>query len=350
MNSLLAAGAAGVQVRLHSPQGDWTETAGVSQLGGIEPVPADGLFRIGSVTKTFVSTVVLQLVAEGKVGLDDPVSRYLPQFGLDEQITVRMILDHTSGVRSYGGQPGPNEESSASMLGTDTMQTYHPDDLVRFAVGLPLWFTPGTQWNYSNTNYILAGLLIEQLTGTPYAQQVDERIARPLGLTNTRLPGTTADIPGPHAHGYRSAKLVGFPVPVDVTVLNPSWAWAAGEILSTTADLDRYIAALMDGRLLPPALLTQMSTFHAMPSRFGLDRGYGLGLTHIATTSGCSGTGGSGDIPGYHTDVYSSADGSRRVQVSVSQGTVDADDAAKYTQYMTAAYHVTTLALCGSAR
>lgn len=349
MDELVAAGAAGVQVRVRGPQGDWVGTAGTARLVSAEPVPVDGTFRIGSVTKAFVATVVLQLVAEGAVGLDDPVSRYLPRFGLDDRITVRMILGHTSGLAGFGGEPGPNGEPAPSALGSDTARTYRPDDLVRFATDLPSWFEPGAGWHYSNTNYLLAGLLIERITGTPYAHQVESRILAPLGLASTRLPGSSPDIPGPHAHGYQSARLLGIPVPVDVTGLNPSWAWAAGEILSTTADLDRFLTALTGGELLPLAQAAQMRDFRSTGARFGVERAYGLGLTRLSDTTGCVAIGHSGDIPGYHTGAYSSPDGNRRVVVSVNQGTVDAGDPAAFTRYMTAAYATVLAGLCGSA-
>lgn len=348
MDALVAAGAAGVQVRVHDEQGDWVGTAGAARLGSADPVPVDGRFRIGSITKTFVAVVVLQLVAEGRVGLDDPVERYLPRFGLDNRITVRMILDHTSGLPSYGGQPGPNGESSPSMLGTDALHTYPPDDMVRFATEQPLWFPPGTNWNYSNTNYILAGLLIEEITETPYAQQVYDRLVGPLGLSGTLLPGTSPEIPGPHTTGYRMAKLLGVPLPIDVTSLNPSWAGAAGEIISTTADLDRFITELAGGRLVPPALLAQMTAFRPTGERFGVHRGYGLGLVELSTTSDCVGIGNSGDLPGFHADMYSTVDGTRRVEVSVNHGVVDNDDPAAFSNYMSAAYRVATLGLCGA--
>ncbi|MEV6279306.1 serine hydrolase domain-containing protein [Nocardia sp. NPDC051832] len=348
LHELVAAGAAGVQVRVHDNEGNRVLTAGTARLGTFDPVPADARFRIGSITKTFVATVVLQLVAEARLRLDDPVDQYLPQFGLDRRITVRTILDHTSGLRNAGGQPGPRGESAPSMFGTDPMQTYQPEDMVRFAAGQPLWFEPGTDWYYSNTNYILAGLLIETVTGTPYSRQLQQRIIEPLGLSSTSLPGISPEIPGPHTTGYRTAKFLGIPLPIDVTALNPSFAGAAGEIISTTADLDAFSTALWSGELLPPALLAQMRTVRPIAARFGVERGYGLGLMEL-TAGGCAGIGNSGDIPGFHSEMYSTADGSRRVAVSVNQGMVDNDDPVAFSRYMSAAYRVALVGLCGGA-
>ncbi|MGN2637149.1 serine hydrolase domain-containing protein [Nocardia takedensis] len=346
MDAVVAAGASGVQVRVRGPWGEWVGTAGSARWASAEPVPTDGVFRAGSVTKTFVATVLLQLVAEGRVGPDDSVVGYLPRFDLDERVTVGMILGHTSGLRGYAGEAGPDGQPSPSALTLDPGRTYRPEDLVRFALAQPAWFEPGARWHYSNTNYLLAGLLIEQITGTPYARQVEERILRPLGLADTSLPGTSPEIPPPHAHGYLGVSALGVPIPVDVTALNPSMAWAAGEILSTTADLEVFLDALLTGRLLPRALLARMTEFRPTSSRFGVDRAYGLGLVRLSDAAGCSGIGHSGDIPGFHTEVYHSPDGARQVAVSVTQGALDSEDRARFSAYLTAAYGITAVGLC----
>ncbi|WP_143229563.1 serine hydrolase domain-containing protein, partial [Actinophytocola xanthii] len=207
MAELTRSGAAGVQVRIHDEQGTWTGSAGVRELHGGK-VPTNGRFRAASITKMFVSTVVLQLVDEGKVVLDDPVDDYLPEFGLDRRITVRMMLQHTTGIFNYTGEPNPDGTVEAGIpwqgkqFERERFRTYSPEELVELALAKPARFEPGTAWRYSNTNYILAGLLIERVTGTPHATQVRHRILAPLRLHDTILPGTRTGIPGPHAHGY----------------------------------------------------------------------------------------------------------------------------------------------------
>ncbi|MFI5784008.1 serine hydrolase domain-containing protein [Nocardia sp. NPDC051570] len=331
MNDMVAAGAVGVQLRVHDEHGEWTGSAGVAELGGSQGVPVDGRFRVGSITKTFVATVLLQLVGEGRVGLDDPVNRYLPQFGVDPRITIRMLLQHTSGLFNYTGEQDPDGTVEPGMFpssGKEAVDAFHrdyqPDELVRFALSKSARFAPGTQWSYSNTNYILAGLLIEKITGTPYALQVYGRIVVPLGLWGTTVPGHSTAILGPHAHGYTAYADAGAVKAVDITDLNPSAAYAAGEIVSTTQDLDTFISALFGGRLLSPALLAEMRTWRAVTSTTG----YGLALAHAVASPNCEYEGHDGGIPGYLSEMYSTADGSRRVEMSVTQGPGLLDDAA----------------------
>jgi len=259
LDELADAGAAGVQLQVNDALGAWTGTAGVASIEHGGAVPVGGRFRAGSITKMFVATVVLQLVDESRVALDDPISQYLPRFGIDQRITVRMLLQHTSGIFSYTGEPNPDGTVDPGIPVTgqefvDTrFDTHPPAELVEFALRKPARFEPGTRWSYSNTNYQLLRLLIEKLTHTPYAVQVRHRILWPLGLHETLLPGTATGVPGPHAHGYLTYPYAGTEKTVDVTRLNPSPAGAAGEIVSTTTDLDHFLTALLGGELLPVA-------------------------------------------------------------------------------------------------
>ncbi|WP_196812149.1 serine hydrolase [Nocardia sp. CNY236] len=323
MDELIADGAAGVLVRVRDGQQVWTHSAGVAEVGRPDPVPLDGRFRIGSITKTFVATVVLQLVDEGRVGLEDSVAAFLPQYGLDPRITVRMILQHTSGLFNYTGEFGPDgvEPGILPITGPEALEAvnhpFHPDELVQFALSKPARFAPGTNWSYSNTNYILAGLLIEKLTGLPYAVQIYTRIVVPLGLWSTFVPGTFRKIPGPHAHGYADYLGTGDPKSADVTELPVTWAGAAGEIVSSAADLDTFLAALLEGRLLPPPLLAEMRTPHSFASQGAT---YGLGLLYRDVAPGCTSVGHDGGVPGYTTELAGTDDGRRTVVVSVTSG------------------------------
>jgi D-alanyl-D-alanine carboxypeptidase len=342
------AGIAGVQLRVHDDQGDWTGSAGVRELSGGK-VPTDGRFRVGSITKTFVSTVMLQLVHERKVVLDDPIAKYLPEYGFDPRITVRMILRHTSGLFNYTGEPHPDGtiEPGIPLFGNDfaenRFRTYTPHELIEVALSKPARFAPGTSWSYSNTNFVVAGQLIERVTRTPWAFQVYKRVLGPLGLHDTVLPGTRTAIPGPHAHGYYTYHDNGQFKILDASRVNPTWASSAGEIISTTRDLDRFISALMGGRLLPADLLAEMKT----PSPFVP---YGLGLQLLEGGPTCGGTyyGHTGGMHGYQSYLFSTPDRGTRLEISVTAGNADLDDPAVAERVSTSINNMVIAALCDS--
>ncbi len=318
-------GFAGVQLRVHDRRGDWTGSAGVRELGGTAKPPTNGRFRIGSNTKSFVSTLVLQLVGERKVGLDAPVDGYLPGFGLDRRITVRMLLQHTSGLFDYTGAilPDGTVVPGIPLQGKEFLDnrfhTYRPEELVRFGLSKPPLFAPGTDWNYTNINYVLAGLLIEKVTGNPYGDELQRRILRPLGLRDTVVPGTWPGIPGPHAHGYYRYEEAGQWKTVDISYQNPSWASSAGELISTTKDLGTFFSALLGGKLLPAALLAEMRKPHPKG-------GYGLGLYIQDAGPGCGTVlKGMGGFHGYGTIMAGTADGSRTFELSMTYGDSAAD-------------------------
>jgi D-alanyl-D-alanine carboxypeptidase len=353
MAELARSGAAGVQVRLHDATGDWTGAAGVRELSG-GAVPTNGRFRAGSITKMFVSTVVLQLVDEGTVALDDPIDEYLPEYGIDPRITVRMLLQHTSGLFNYTGEARPDGtlEPGIPLYGKDfednRFRTYTPAELVGVALSKPARFEPGTSWSYSNTNYVLAGQLIERVTGKSYADQIRHRVLRPLGLRNTVLPGARTTIPGPHAHGYYAYKLPDQLRVLDVSRINPTWATSAGEIISTTRDLDTFITALFDGDLLPADLLAEMRD--VLP--IGAGSGYGLGLQTIDAGPSCGGVyeGHTGGMHGYQSYLFSNADGSTRFELSVTNDAIDVADPEAAQRFAAAANNVLIAIVCGAAR
>ncbi|MGW0434716.1 serine hydrolase domain-containing protein [Micromonospora sp. NPDC003197] len=331
MQAFVDIGFAGMQLRVHDQQGEWVGSAGVRRLGEDAKPPTNGRFRIGSNTKTFTATVVLQLVAEGKVRLDTPAADYLPQFGLDRRITVRMLLQHTSGVFNhtgdyYDGTAMPGIPSTGQEWVDTRFHTYQPEELVRFALSKPPLFAPGTSWNYSNTNYTLAGLLIEQVTGRSYAEEMQRRILRPLGLSGTVVPGARSEIPGPHAHSYYHYQDAGQWQTVDVTRQSPSLLFGAGDMISTTEDLHTFFSALQSGKLLPASLLAEMRTAH--PS----GNGFGLGLRVQDVSPDCDGiiffhngsTIGSGAL------MYSTPDGSKTLTASATGGDAEVDLVGAY--------------------
>ncbi|ANN15086.1 alkaline D-peptidase [Amycolatopsis orientalis] len=335
-------GFAGAQLRVHDARGDWTGSAGVRKLGEAAKPPTNGRFRIGSNTKTFVSTVVLQLVGEGKVGLDAPVADYLPEFGLDRRITVRMLLQHTSGLFDYTGAilPDGTIVPGIPLQGKEFLDnryhTYQPEELVRFGLSKPPLFAPGTDWTYTNINYVLAGLVIKKVTGRPYGDEIGRRILRPLGMRDTVVPGTWPGIPGPHAHGYYRYQEAGEWKTVDITEQNPSWASSAGELISTTKDLHTFFSALLGGRLLPAPLLAEMRKPHPKG-------GYGLGL-YVQESSCGTVLKGMGGFHGYGTLMASTPDGSRTYELSMTYG----DSAADLGQaYYKADQMLTDKVLCG---
>jgi D-alanyl-D-alanine carboxypeptidase len=289
--------------------------SGVADLGTGAPVPTDGYFRIGSDTKTFVAVVVLQLVGEGRLSLSDPLSRWLPGVvtgnGNDgRRITVRQILQHTSGLYNYTDDL-PALASADGYL-AHRFDHYTEAEVVAIAMRHPPLFAPGAHWSYSNTNYILAGMLIERITGRPWAQQVRSRILAPLGLRYTFYPGDRASLPVPHAEAYQQFG-AGEPL-VDTTLFNATPADAAGGLVSTTTDLTRFWQALQRGVLLRPAQMAQMhrtvlaETFQSQLP--GLR--YGLGI--MWAPSRCGGFWAHpGDVPGMSTLNAVTPDGRRAV-------------------------------------
>jgi D-alanyl-D-alanine carboxypeptidase len=291
----------------------WRGRAGVADLATGAAVPEDARFRIGSVTKVFLSTVVLQLVGEQRIGLDDPIERYLPGVVPNgAAITVREVLNHTSGIYNFTEDPGidlPDEAAARAWVADGRWRDYPAADLVRLAAAHQPYFPPGQGWHYSNTDYIVAGMLIERVTGSSWRQEVADRIIRPLGLRATSMPDTSPDLPGPHIDGYFQFDTG----PADVTRFNPTIAGASGAGISSTADLARFIGALLGGRLLHPAELAQME--QPAPQSGAVQ--YGLGLQKFDTPCGVF-YGHNGSIFGYQDSVLGSADGRRQVVLALS--------------------------------
>ncbi|MFF3665764.1 serine hydrolase domain-containing protein [Microtetraspora malaysiensis] len=194
-------------------------------------------------------------------------------------------------------------------------RTYRPEELVRFALSKPARFEPGTDQSYSNTNYTLALLLIEKITGRSYAEEMRRRILGPLGLSSTVVPGAQTEIPGAHAHGYYRYEDAGQWKVADVTRQNPSLLPGTGDMISTTQDLHTFISALMGGRLLPAPLLAEMRTPHGK-------LGYGLGLFVQDLGPNCGGTvfHHNGSTLGYGALMYSTPDGSKTLTASLTSG------------------------------
>ena len=321
---LVAAGAPGVVVRVDdgrrvtelARQARWT-------LRDHRLRPSDQ-FRVASNTKTVTATIALQLVAEGVLDLEDPVEQWLPGVVPNGRaITLEMLLKQTSGLYDYLDDP--------RLLGLITGQQprdWRPAELVAIAAEYPPLFAPGERWDYSNTNYTLAGMVLESASGLTYGELVERRVTGPLRLTDTRLP-TDATFPGRHAHGYEpdaehlaphlppgTPPGLGFAGPehhgrVDVTGIDVSPAWAAGGMTSTARDWQRFQSALFSGRLLPREQLRAMLA--TVPQDAGTDR-YGLGVMEVDTPCGTV-WGHTGGLPGYSSHSFADRTGTRTVTV-----------------------------------
>ncbi|MFG2749558.1 serine hydrolase domain-containing protein [Streptomyces xanthophaeus] len=316
IEELAEAGFVGVQLRVNDEQGGWAGSAGVRELGQSSKPLTNGHFRIGSSTKSFVATTVLMLVAEGRIGLDASADDYLPGFGLDRRITVRMLLQHTSGIFNHTGEL---YEDGTIVLGVpwqgkdwvdNRFKTYLPEELVRLSLSKPARFAPGAGWSYANTNYVLARLVAEKVTGRAFADELQRLVLGPLGMTGTVAPGASPEIPEPHNHGYYRYEDAGQEQTVDVTRQNPSWVGAGGDMISTTEDLHTYFSALMGGKLLPAELLAEMRTPESTV-------GYGLGV-FVQETEGGTVFHHNGATMGSAALMYSSPDGSKTLTAGLT--------------------------------
>ncbi|MFJ8525336.1 MULTISPECIES: serine hydrolase [Bacillus cereus group] len=273
----------------------WGYAAGIADLRTKKPMKTDFRFRIGSVTKTFVATVLLQLAGENRLNLDDSIEKWLPGViqgnGYDgKQITIRQVLNHTSGIADY--------IQSKDFDIMDTKKSYTAEEFVKMGISLPPDFAPGKGWSYSNTGYVLLGILIEKVTGNSYAEEIEDRIIEPLDLSNTFLPGNSSVIPGTkHARGYVQPD--GASELKDVTYSNPGSS--DGEMISTADDLNKFFSYLLGGKLLKEQQLKQMLT--TVPTgREGMD-GYGLGIFETKLPNGVSIWGHTGGALGFTTLV-----------------------------------------------
>lgn len=262
-------------------QGSWSIAAGISDLETAAPMRLDDHVRIASITKTFVATVVLQLVAEGKLSLDDRLEPFITGIPNGDEITIRQLLNMTAGLYNY-----INEPAIAVDYDRDPLLPFTPQQAVEIvrAHG-EADFAPGTRSQYSDTNYILLGLIIEQVTGRSVAAEITERIIVPLGLTQTSF-AATPEMPEPYAHGY-AADDAGAPLR-DVTRSNPDVAWTAGAMISTLDDLRVWVDALVAGSLLSPTLQAERLAIEEWRSE-PVHVGYGLGILEIGGLLGHNG-------------------------------------------------------------
>jgi D-alanyl-D-alanine carboxypeptidase len=292
LQDVVDAGAPGAMALVRSDGEDWRGASGLADVEDDVPMRPDLRFRAGSITKSFVAVVVLQLVAEGRIGLDERVVG---------DVRVRDLLAHTSGIADLAGLPGVAERH------------WQPRELVAAALAAPPVFQdPGSRFAYSSTNYVLLGQLVERRTGRPLATEIRDRILRPLGLRRTGFALRAGDV-----HGYvppvRDGIVQSRPGR-DTWRDDPSWAWASGDLVSTADELARFFAALLRGRLVPGPLLAEMLTpALERPNRLR----FGLGVGIIRTPCGLA-YGHTGNVLGTVSAVWSDRAGRRQVVVMAS--------------------------------
>lgn len=301
------------QLRVSGSAGRWYGTAGVADRAEGHAVRARDTFRIGSITKVFVATVVLQLVAERRIGPAEPVQRHLPGLLPAEfpPVTVLQLLNHTSGLPDEQGVP---DLSTPEAVARHRYDRWTPRRIVATLPPGPMKFAPGTAQEYRGINYVLLALLIERLTGRRYGEVIGSRILRPLGLRHTSVPGDDPRIHGPHVHGYLAMTDGSL---LDITEFNQSEAWGEGEMISNTGDLDRFVTALFAGELLPPHVLQRMFTLPPDEVRMldGSPARYGAGLQTV-TMNGITFWGKTGERYGYASAMVATRDQQRSAVLS----------------------------------
>lgn len=278
----------GVIVGLSAPgKGSYVRAFGVADKATNTSMTPDLNMRIGSVTKTFTVTALLELVDQGKIGLDDPIAKYVDGVPNGDKITLRDLAQMRSGLFNY-----TLDEGFDKALLSDPTRPFTPQELLAYSFKHPVQFQPGERFQYSNTNTILLGLVVEKIGGLPLQDYIHKNVVEKAGLAHTVFP-TDATFPSPHAHGYTKQTETGSVQ--DATDWNPSWGWAAGAIISDLPDLQKWARVLATGTLLTAK--TQAERLKMPPSTIpGI--GYGLGIFNVQGWIGHNGS-----LPGYEALV-----------------------------------------------
>ncbi|MEN3302167.1 serine hydrolase domain-containing protein [Pseudonocardia sp.] len=297
----------GMVVLIRTPQGEYVNTHGVTERNGTTPVALNTRVRIGSNTKTWTGTAVLQMVQEGRIALTDPVSKYLPGVPGGDTITIAQLGDMRSGLYNYTETLELNRA-----LDDEPQKVWTNEELLGLAFAHPAYFPPGQGWHYSNTNTVLLGEIAEQIDGKPLGQIFQDRFFTPLGMTGSSYPAAAdTAIPAPSSRGYLYGTNVetmedpsipadqlaqveaGTLAPRDVTNDNPSWTGAAGQGISTATDLATWVGAMVDGQLLDAA--TQQARMDGvLPTGSGTS--YGFTLAKMGPLYGHT-----GELPGFNS-------------------------------------------------
>lgn len=308
------AGMPGIYTQVRDGRDTWNGASGVADTRSGRPVTPNMRHRVGSVTKAFTSAALIQQVRKGRVRLDAPVGRYLPKLVKGErgrEITVRMLLNHTSGIGDYipGAFPSLMRNSGADLI-RYRFRHLAPTRLARLGLAAKPTGAPGEKWSYANTNYVLAGLILRKVTKTDPRRYITRNVIRRAGLRHTYFPSSPF-IAGPHSRAYEN--LYGlFDPPKDLSVYNMSWAGTAGALISTMGDLDKFYRALLNGRIVDRKGLAQMQ--RTVTEGPGTTAGYGLGIYTVDLPCGKF-WGHDGAVWGMGTLTLSTPDGRRQVSL-----------------------------------
>ncbi|PQO45095.1 serine hydrolase domain-containing protein [Blastopirellula marina] len=297
----------GAVVLMRKGDREWSQAFGVADLKTKQPMQTDMAFRIGSNTKTMTGVIILQLIEEGKLSLDDKVSKFFPDVPQGDEITIADLLSMRSGIPTYSELPEFNR-----LMDQQPQRVFKPEELIQYGIEQKPLFKPGTEFYYSNTNTVMLGVIIERLTGMPLEKVMQGRIFAPLKLAHTRFPARDdSSLPQPHPRGYlfgtnenpvlspadQAAALAGTLLPNDHTNDNPSWGWAAGAGISTAQDLATYVEALAGGKL-TSAELHKKQLESLRPNKPGDPQSayYGLGIAKLGPMLGHDGS-----LPGFQS-------------------------------------------------
>jgi D-alanyl-D-alanine carboxypeptidase len=287
--AMTAAGVPGAIIGIWGPDGTYVRAFGVADKTSRAPMKTDFYSRIGSVTKTFTVTGVLQLADQGKLGLDDPIAKFVDGVPQGDKITLRQLARMQSGLFNYSASPAFQQAMFA-----DPRRAFTPHELLNYAFAQPNRFPPGDGFEYCNTNTVLLGLVVEKVSGLPLQSYIQDHIVTPLGMSHTSFPTTNA-FPEPHPQGYTVQTADG--KEAAATDWNPSWGWAAGAMISTLDDMRIWAPTLATGKLLTPQMQAQRLQTVGSPGMPPQD-GYGLGIFNLGGWIGHNGS-----LPGYQTVV-----------------------------------------------
>ncbi|MFJ4776431.1 serine hydrolase domain-containing protein [Streptomyces sp. NPDC088762] len=327
MENVHRAGMPGLFAEVRDGDQVWRGAAGVADVATGRPVTADMRHRVGSITKTFTAAAVLQQVESGEIGLDTPIGRYLPRLVPKERgdaITVRMLINHTSGLAEYLPYAYPSlkalpvlADTGPQSMDDNRFTRFHRTELIEMGVTAPAVGAPGGPLGvYSNTNYLLLGELLEQVTGTTAEQYITRNVIERAGLRHTELP-TEPHISGPHSQLYEAWFGMIDP-PRDYSVFDMSWTGLAGSLISTVTDLNRFFGMLLAGEIVSPSSLAQMQRTVPVVSQEGKTIEYGLGLLPMEAPGQGTFWGNGGTVWGGGALAMTRADGRRQMSIAVN--------------------------------
>jgi len=283
----------GVAVLISGPKGTYEKTYGVGNTAGAVPFAMDDHVRIASITKSYVATAVLQQVRAGRLKLSDRLASYVKGIPNGRRITIRQVLDMRAGIYSF-----TDDQAFLDAFTRDPTMAFSPRDALAIIRRHKPNFAPGARTLYSDSNYILLGLVLEKVTGRTVESVITDGIIRPLGLTGTSFP-TTPAMPEPYAHGYYAGPESMGPTITDITAVNPAVAWTAGAMISTMGDLQKWGQELLSGSLIGPKLQRERLRLGTIPNGSGPPVGYGLGILRFGDWYGHDGA-----IFGFSTETF----------------------------------------------